>query len=129
MVKIFTTEDTEDTEDTEERQPPEMKREQWKGRHVSGMQPWSGFYLPDLLHITFCLSSVCSVSSVVKLWVLHPDPRNTMPPQRHANILRLHVEVEAVVSAVASDPAVFDATERCRQVTHVLRVDPDHAGL
>jgi len=35
-----------------------------------------------------------------------------MTAERHADVLRFHVEVEAVISAVPTDAAVFDATER-----------------
>src|SRR6187402_65266 len=47
----------------------------------------------------------------------------------HADILRLHVEVEAVVAAVTADAARLHAAERRRQMAVVLGVDPDHAGI
>src|SRR5690606_33157573 len=50
-------------------------------------------------------------------------------PQRDGHVLRLHVEVEAVVAAVAAYAAGLHATERRRQVADVVRVDPDHAGV
>src|SRR4029079_5137318 len=45
------------------------------------------------------------------------------------DILLLHVDLEGVIAAVAADAARLDAAERRRQMPHVLRIDPDHAGF
>src|SRR5215470_2127005 len=46
-----------------------------------------------------------------------------------SDILRLHVEIEGVVSAVSPNARIFDAAERRRQVAYVLGTHPDHARV
>ena len=46
-----------------------------------------------------------------------------------ADVFGFHIEVEAVVAAVAADAAGFDTAEGGGQVAHVVGVDPDHAGF
>src|ERR1700716_2019059 len=59
----------------------------------------------------------------------HAELRNSMSSLRQADVLRLHVEIEAVIAPITSDSARLDAAERSRQVAVVFRVDPDHACL
>src|SRR5690348_15978221 len=47
-------------------------------------------------------------------------------PESDRDVLRLHVEIEAVVAAVASDPARLHPAEGRRKVADVLRIDPKH---
>src|SRR5207302_5590937 len=57
------------------------------------------------------------------------DLRYLVIVERDRDVLRLHVEVEGIVAAVAADAGGFGAAERRRQMPHVLRIDPHHAGL
>src|SRR4051794_19086982 len=45
------------------------------------------------------------------------------------DIFLFHVDLEGVIAAVPADSARLDAAERRRQVPHILRIDPDHAGF
>src|SRR5438045_3230531 len=58
-----------------------------------------------------------------------PDLRYLVIIQRDRDVLRLHVEVERIIPAVAPDAGRFGASERRRQMAHVLRIDPYHSGL
>ena len=60
---------------------------------------------------------------------LSPDLRYLVIVERDRDVLRLHVEVEGIVAAVAADAGRLHAAERRRQMAHVLRIDPHHAGL
>src|SRR5947209_17885413 len=60
---------------------------------------------------------------------LRADPRNRMAVEGDGDVLRLHVEVEGIVAAVAPEAGIFHTSERRRQMAHVFGIDPDHAGL
>ncbi|ENN88749.1 hypothetical protein RHSP_43422 [Rhizobium freirei PRF 81] len=45
------------------------------------------------------------------------------------DVLGFHVEIEGPVAAVAADAGILDPTEGGRQVAHIFRIHPDHAGF
>src|SRR5262245_16463648 len=54
---------------------------------------------------------------------------NAVSAVRQADVLGLHVEVEAVVAAIASDAARLHAPEGRREMTVVLRIHPHHPRI
>ena len=52
-----------------------------------------------------------------------------MLTQRDTDVFPLHVEIEAVITTVAADPACFHTAEGRQQVSVVFRVDPDHTRV
>src|SRR5205085_3636453 len=57
------------------------------------------------------------------------DLRNLVIVQRDRDVLRLHVEVERIVAAVAADARRLHPAELRRPWAHSLRIDPHHSGL
>ena len=55
--------------------------------------------------------------------------RDRVGAQGNVDDLRVAVEVERVVAALAADPGLLHSAERRAQVAYVLRVDPAHAGV
>src|SRR5579883_2709572 len=49
--------------------------------------------------------------------------------ERGMNDLEVTVKIEGVVTALATNAALFHATEGCTQIAHILRVQPYHAGV
>src|SRR6185437_11012470 len=52
-----------------------------------------------------------------------------MRAECEADVLGLHVEIEAVVAAIAADSTRLHAAEGRRQVTVVLGIHPDYPGI
>src|SRR6185312_5999796 len=57
------------------------------------------------------------------------EPRYAVRTESQADILGFHVEIEAVVAAVAADATRLHAPEGCRQMPIVLGIHPYHAGI
>src|SRR6202041_1757316 len=58
-----------------------------------------------------------------------PQLRHAVRAVRDADVLRLHVEVEAVVPAIAADAARLHSAKRRGQMPVVFGVHPHHAGV
>src|SRR4051794_40295071 len=64
---------------------------------------------------------------ITLLALSNPDARDRMAVESDGDVLRLHVEVEGIVTAVAPDAGIFHTPERRRQMPHIFGIHPDHA--
>src|SRR3990172_7853147 len=90
------------------------------------LHPWCG---PGSSERYIEGTCVILAASAISPMMGSPQRRNRVGPGGDADVLGLHVEIEAVVAAVAADPAVLHPAEGGGKVPVVLRVHPDHARL
>src|SRR3990172_3282141 len=90
------------------------------------LHPWCGPGSSErYIEGTWVILAASAISPMMR----SPQRRDRVRPVGDADVLGLHVEIEAVVPAVAADPAVLHPAEGGGKVPVVLRVHPDHPRI
>src|ERR1700737_1034083 len=61
--------------------------------------------------------------------LLRSHARHFVVVQRDTDVLRLHIKVERIVTAVAADSRRFHPAKRRRQMAYVFGIHPHHSGV